>query len=89
MVVADADQLGAIVVTRNRRHFSPLITRDNSKAARRFPNASLISFRCRLDTWIPMLDQYLPLIQLEYSRRMDTDDPRLIVEIDHGRIGFR
>lgn len=88
-IVADANQLEAIVVTRNRKDFRPLITRDDAKKAQQNPTASLISFNCRLEMWIPMLEEYLAHISLEYDRRQDTADPRIIIEIDHGRITFR
>ncbi len=89
VVVADANQLGAIIVTRNRKHFGPLISRDDAKRAREFPNAGLISFRCRLDMWVPMLDKYWDHILLEHAKRQANDDKRLIIEIDHERITFR
>lgn len=89
VIVADANQLEAIVITRNRKDFRPLITRDDAKRAQQYPTASLISFKCRLEMWIPMLEEYMDLITLEHERRQRTADPRIIIEIDHGRITFR
>jgi hypothetical protein len=89
VVVADANQLGAIVITRNRKHFSPLISRDDARRSDENPHAGLISFRCRLDMWIPMLEMYWDHIVLEYEKRQLEDDHRIIIEIDHGRITFR
>jgi hypothetical protein len=54
-----------------------------------YPNAGLISFRCQLDMWIPMLEQYWDHIVLEREKRQLSDDRRISIETDRGRIGLR
>jgi hypothetical protein len=50
LIVADAHALGAVVVTWNRKHFRPLISREGGRPRSDFPQAGLLSFtRCRMD----------------------------------------
>jgi hypothetical protein len=84
LIVADAHALGAVVVTWNRKHFRPLISREAGRARSEFPNAGLLSFtRCRMDDAVRLLDRYIENIEFEHERRQRMDDARVIIEISH------
>jgi hypothetical protein len=80
-VVAHAHQLDAIIITINRKHFTPLITRDPNRNTREFPNAGLISMRCRADAIVPLLTKHIRDIEAIYA-------PRVIAQINHNGIMF-
>lgn len=84
LVVADAHSLGAIVITWNRKHYRPLITREAGRASTDFRNAGLMSFtRCRVGDAVRLLDRHIDNIEFEHERRQRLDDTRVIVEISH------
>ena len=84
LIVADAHALGAVVVTWNRKHFRPLISREGGRPRSDFPQAGLLSFtRCRMVDAVRLLDQYIENIEFEHERRQRMDDLRVIVEISH------
>ncbi|MCO5177963.1 MAG: DUF5615 family PIN-like protein [Thermomicrobiales bacterium] len=83
IVVAYAHQIDAVVVTRNRKHFHPLIHRDPNALTADFMNAGLLTFQCSESAMIPLLKQHIDLIEFEYERRRKQDDKRIIIRVSH------
>lgn len=83
IIVAYAHQIGAVVITLNRKHFKPLISRQPSPLTAEFVKASLLAFHCRAASTVPLLERFIDLIEFEHQRRQGTDDTRVIVEISH------
>lgn len=81
LVAAAADQAGAIVVTRNYRHYRALIRRAEAGNTPRFPRAGLICFRCDDTSAVRRLQDLIGVIESEYEQVQLLPDPRLIVEI--------
>jgi hypothetical protein len=82
LVVAAADALGAIVVTRNTKHFRSLIHRDEPGGpASLFRRAGLICFRCRDELAMQRVEALIEALEQEFDRCLMLHDPRLIVEI--------
>jgi hypothetical protein len=82
LVAAAADELGAIVVTRNTRHYRNLIRRDESgKPQPPFRRAGLICFRCRDEVALQRIEVLVEAIEQEFDRCRSLSDPRLIIEI--------
>ena len=82
-IVADADQLGAVIVTWNRKHFAPLIRRDDPAKSAAAPNAGLLSFDCKPAQAVQLLERHVRHIEFASMDRQDQDDRRLIVEVSH------
>lgn len=68
-IVAFAHQLDAVIITWNRKHFRPLISRDAVRRTTDFPHAGLITCRCRPADAVRLFEQYLPIIEFEHQRR--------------------
>jgi hypothetical protein len=81
LIVAAANQLGAIVITWNFKHFRRLITRDNPQTLREFPDAGLISVICRSQRAVLLFEKWIRRIEIDYELRQTDDDRRVIVEI--------
>jgi predicted nuclease of predicted toxin-antitoxin system len=76
-----ADRLGAIVVTRNYRHFRRLIRRNIGQEQTPYPNAGLICLRCANTSCLRRMSELISVIEAEYDAIQHLPDPRLIVEI--------
>lgn len=87
-IVAHAHQLDAIIITINRKHFTPLITRDPNRNTREFPKAGLISMRCRAEAIVPLLTKHIRDIEAIHAVRREDDDSRVIAQINHNGIMF-
>lgn len=87
-IVAHAHQLEAVIITINRKHFTPLVTRDSNRNTREFPNAGLITMRCRADAIVPLLTKHIRDVEAIYTVRRGDDDPRVIAQITHNWIMF-
>jgi predicted nuclease of predicted toxin-antitoxin system len=87
-IAAFAHQLGAVIITWNRKHFRPLISREHARRTTDFANAGLISCQCRPDDAVSLFAEHLPVIEFQYQRRQAMDDKRLIVELDQTKITF-
>ncbi len=81
LVVREADRLGAVIVTWNRRHFHPIIRREQSGVLPRFPRAGLLSFKCNRVHAVNRLSDLIELVEREYAECQRQDDKRLIFEI--------
>jgi hypothetical protein len=81
LVAAAADQLGAIVVTRNYRHFRRLIRRTPEDLRPSFPRAGLICFRCDDARALERITDLIDAIEVEYALVQQRSDSRLIVAI--------
>jgi predicted nuclease of predicted toxin-antitoxin system len=80
-VAAAADRLGAIVITRNYRHFRRLIRRSTPQEPTPYPRAGLICFRCDDAIELRRIEALIEAIEAEYEIVQRLADPRLIVEI--------
>jgi hypothetical protein len=81
LVVREADRLGAIVVTWNRKHYHPIIRRQPPGVLLRFPRAGLLSFKCSRPNAVQRLAVLISRIEREYVERQEEDDKRVIFEI--------
>lgn len=82
LVAAAADELGAVVVKRNTRHYRNLIRRDEpGRSTSPFRRAGLICFRCRDEFALQRIEALVEAIEQEYDRCRTLQDPRLIIEI--------
>jgi len=87
-IVAHAHQLKAVILTINRKHFKPLVTRDPNRNTQEFPDAGLISMKCRADAIVLLMTKHIRDIEAIHAVRQNDDDPRVIAEIDHNGIKF-
>lgn len=83
IIVAHAHQIQAIIITWNRKHFKPLISRQTSPITAEFTDAGLIALKCRFDLAVPLLEQFIDNIEFEYQKRQRMADTRVIVELGH------
>lgn len=81
LVAAAADRLGAIVITRNYRHFRRLIRRALPEQIPLYPAAGLICFRCNDAIALPRIKALIEAIESEFRLVQSQPDPRLIIEI--------
>jgi hypothetical protein len=88
LIVADANQLRAIIVTRNRKHFRPLVLRDDPGGLATYPDVGLIACRFPLAGAVRLFERFLPLIEFEYRQRQAQADRRIIVELDYHNVRF-
>jgi predicted nuclease of predicted toxin-antitoxin system len=88
LIVADANQLRAIIITRNRKHFRPLVLRDDPHGLVTYPDVGLITCRFPLTEAVRLFERFLPLIEFEHQQRQVQNDKRIIVELDFHNIRF-
>lgn len=82
LVVALADQLDAVVVTFNKKHFRPLIHRDDARTLAEFPNAGLLVLQSSPVHGIALLNRWIPHIEFAYDmQRQQSSDRRFIAEL--------
>ena len=79
-IAADANRLGAIVVTSDR-DFLRLITRNPFRDTRRYPRAGLIVLSGDDNVALARLEQPIDLIEFLYALLQRDADPRLIMHI--------
>lgn len=82
IVVANANELRAVIITWNRKHFRPLIDRNHGARRDAAPHVGLISVQCRMSEAVDLFDRNLRRIVFEFEERQrDPVDQRLIVEM--------
>ncbi len=86
IIVAYAHQIGAIVITLNRKHFKPLISRQPNPLTAEFVRAGLLALHCRAASAVPLLKHSIDFVEFEHRRRQGSDDARVIVEISHNGV---
>jgi predicted nuclease of predicted toxin-antitoxin system len=75
------DELAAIVVTWNHKHFKTLASRVPSSESARFKRLGRISFRCNETHGRRRAEELIESIEFEYSLVQKRRDKRLIMEI--------
>lgn len=81
LVIREADRIGAVVVTSNRKHFHPIIHREAPGVSPRFLRAGLLSFKCNYANAVARLALLISRIEAEYTELQGEEDQRLIFEI--------
>jgi hypothetical protein len=81
VVARTADNMGAIVVTWNYKHFKPLFHRGGGSPE--FPRMGLIGFRCPQIDGPRHLMERIHLIEAAYAHTQSTQGRRLHVMIAH------
>lgn len=81
LATIEADVLGAVVITRNCRHFRRLIRRETAGRATPYARAGLICLDCRAPSQLRRMEELIELIEAEHDIVQRSPDPRLIVEI--------
>ncbi len=82
LIAKAANELGAIVVTFNHRHFATLIARrPTAREGIRYPNAGRISFRCQEAVALQRLHDFIDDIELEHAMMQGKSDSRVIIAI--------
>ena len=79
--VIEADRRGAIVITRNCRHFRRLIRRETAGARTPYPHAGLICLQCRPSSELQRMQALIEVIEAEYTVAQRQADSRVIIEI--------
>ena len=79
-IVADADVLGAIVVTSDR-DFLRWLTRNPARDSGKYPRAGLIVVSGDESMALPRFEQLIDLIEFLYATLQTTTDPRLIMHV--------
>ena len=81
-VVFIADQLSAVVITRNRKHFRPLIHRNDAETLRETPNAGLLTMKVPEADSPKYLEQWMPMIEAAFAlRQLHAIDKRFIADL--------
>ena len=80
-VARAANEIGAIVITFNHRHFAQLIARKAQAGKIRFPNCGRISFRCDEAQGLERLREFMEDIEREYVVAQSRPDKRVILSI--------
>lgn len=81
IVALVGDQLGAVIVTWNHKHFQSLAPRAPHGTHQRFRRLGRISFLCKETRGRRRMEQFFELIEFEYTLAQRRHDPRLIVEV--------
>jgi hypothetical protein len=81
LMAATADRLGAIVITRNYRHFRRLIGRTTPEQPPLHPKAGLICFRCNDEQAVRRIKAPIETIESEFRIVQSQPDRQLIIEI--------
>ena len=81
VVLETAEILGAVLVTKNSKHFKKLSPRDDSKKGRRYRHAGTIFMGCHEDIALVRFKEALDMLCAELERTKDFADPRLLAEI--------
>ena len=71
VIVTDANQLGAIIITWNRKHFAPLISRENREKELAAPNAGLLSFDRKPAQAVTLLERHIRYVEFAYQDPQD------------------
>ncbi len=79
LIAKAANEIGAIVVTFNHRHFATLIARNSTASRNRFPRAGRISFRCPEVVALERLRQFIGIIESEHAALLGEEDSRVII----------
>ena len=87
VIAAVGDRLSAIVVTWDR-DFEKLIQRVPTGNKQRFRRLGRISFRCNEANGKALLERWIHLIEIHYSRATDDADLRMIVQIQESGVKF-
>lgn len=80
-IVAVANELGAIIVTWNRKHYRQLVHRDDQYSREEFPYAGLLALTVPPSEAISHLASWMPYIEVAYGLRQHEDDSRFIAEL--------
>jgi predicted nuclease of predicted toxin-antitoxin system len=84
--VAGADQLKAVIVTNNYRDYQRIIARAPPGNVLRFRHAGLVALALPEGRQAARVAELLELIEVEYRRRQNMTDKRLIVELHAARL---
>lgn len=88
VVCAMAEQIGAIVLTLNPRHYARLLPRLPQSRPLRFPNTGRISFTCPGDQALARLDAVIADIEEEFAKAQRRADKRLLVTVEKTRFSI-
>lgn len=80
-VARAASELGAVVVTWNRRHYQALMKRRNKRGQASYPNLGLIAFNCSHVQGLSRLEDLIELVEYEYEQAGRRQGGRLNIEI--------
>lgn len=81
VVAAIGDEMGAIIVTWNRKDFRALASRYSVSSGRSLRNLGRIIFRCNEAHGRRRLAEFIELIEFEYEQSQSRRDKGLMVEI--------
>ena len=81
-----ANQIGAIVITWNVKHFDRFLTRAPRGENIRFRKAGLIGVKCPEGRALARFEQVLPVIDFEYAHLQGLPDKRMFVTVEQSQI---
>ncbi len=87
VIASAADQLSAIVVTWNHKHFKALAAKIPEDNVQRFRNLSRVNFRCPESQGRHRAEAVIDAIEFEYRQAQNRRDKRLLMEI--GQTAYR
>jgi hypothetical protein len=80
-VLETAEILGAVLVTKNKKHFEKLSPRDDSKQGRKYRHVGVIYMGGKEESHPGRFEDELDMVCLKLDRAKDAPDPRVIIEI--------
>ena len=81
-----ANDISATLVTRNRKHFKRALSRTGSRAK---SACAVLYLMCgKHSDGARRLEQFMPLIELEFSECRQLDDPRVVIDLDSKRLAL-
>ncbi len=81
LIAKAANDLGAIVVTFNHRHFAILISRATHSGRNRYPRAGRLSLRCEAAVAVRRVPEFIEEIELEHAKAQTRTDKRVIISL--------
>lgn len=84
IVLETAETLGAVLITKNKKHFEKLSPRDDSRQARKYRHAGVIYMSGKEEHHVRRFEEELDVVCLKLDQAKNGSDPRIIVEIRAG-----
>jgi hypothetical protein len=80
-VLALAEEMRSILVTKNKRHFDKLSPRECSRTSRRHHHAGVVYVCCKEVMARDRIEHWIDLIEFEWARSRKFADTKVIVEM--------
>jgi predicted nuclease of predicted toxin-antitoxin system len=80
-VLALAENMRCVLVTKNKRHFNRLAPRESSPTARRYHHAGVVYICCKEVLARKRIEHWIDLIEFEWARSRRFADTKVIIEM--------